>query len=451
MLAALIRLLSIQGCTYYIYIKLLNLECSKTMKKLPVIVVITILAYYLGILIKMFIIPIMILITSLYLILSSKNIIKVNITASIISYGVGFFIYTIANFVSSIIRIVFSNMPFELFSIIILLIQTILVVLLFKIKRLKNGMPFLKNIIGTDSGVIISIFLLIGIVILFCNDYNYIYAAPFFAVLLLGSLIYIWWRKRLTNLYISNKKESELNELKKQLVEKEQRILYLEQQNSELSKIIHRDNKLIPALVYAVKSQLDEINITNDLATIKIKGQELLAHLEKISLDRFTIIKNYQFLNKDIPKTKVSSIDALLSYMLNKASSAGVIFDVNVMGSIIYMVESIINDKDLSVLLAELIDNALIAVKKCENKRVYVTLGIVDKAYVVYVLDSGEPFAPEVLNNIGKKQITTHQKEGGSGIGLMTIYEVVNKYRASLDIIALPSDSIYTKRIAISF
>jgi hypothetical protein len=451
MIAALIRLLSIQFCTFYTFTKLLNIKNSYMLSKLLIIIAVTIISYYVGSIFTAFTIPLMILITIGYLISSKEVSLNTRIITAIIAYGVSFCIYLIANFTSSITRLLIINISAELCSIITLIVQSLIIVLLFRIKRLRRGMPFLKNIVGTDSGVVINILLLNSIILLFNNNYNYIYLLPTFIVITSGGLIYLWWRKSLTKLYISNTKDTEINNLKEILEEKEQRILYLEQQNSELAKIIHTDNKLVSSLDFAVKSLFEILGSSDDLEDIRARGRDLLAHVEEVTQDRFGIINAHRLLNKSLPKTRVTSIDILLSYMLNKASSAGITFDVNIMGSIKYMTDSIITDKDLTVLLAELIDNAIIAVKQSEIKRVLVTLGIADNNYVVYVFDSGGPFAPEVLSNFGKRQITTHREEGGSGIGLMTISEIVNKYKASLDIINLPSGSLYTKQIAICF
>lgn len=451
MLASIIRLLSIQLCTYYTYIRLLNTKQGHMAIKVLGLITIAIISYFIGVLFISLTIPLMILITIGFLTIKKEHPTNVIITAAVISYGVSLFIYTVASLASSAIRLAKINIPDELFYIINAIIQMSVILLLFRIKRLRRGMPFLNNVIGTDSGIVISILLLNSIILLFNNNYNYIYLLPTFIVITSGGLIYLWWRKSLTKLYISNTKDTEINNLKEILEEKEQRILYLEQQNSELAKIIHTDNKLVSSLDFAVKSLFEILGSSDDLEDIRARGRDLLAHVEEVTQDRFGIINAHRLINKSLLKTRVTSIDILLSYMLNKASSAGITFDVNIMGSIKYMTDSIITDKDLTVLLAELIDNAIIAVKQSEIKRVLVTLGIADNNYVVYVFDSGGPFAPEVLSNFGKRQITTHREEGGSGIGLMTISEIVNKYKASLDIINLPSGSLYTKQIAICF
>ena len=450
-LSALIRLFSIQICVFIVFRRLLNNKIKYNIFNLLAALATTVLSYYVDGIIPILTIPIMIITTIYYI--WKRKIAPFNLTVitCIISYGICCLIYTILAIISSFVRLFYVNADYTILSIILMILQVLVSNQIFMIKRLKKGMPFIKNIVGTNTGILISILLLSGTVIMLSNNYNYIFLIPYIITIIAGGFIFMWWRNRITKSYINNIKDTELKNLKEQLEEKERKILHLEQQNSELAKIIHKDNKLIPSLEFAVKSSLEVLNTSHDLDYIHNKGQELLAHVEDISRERYGIITTYQLLNKDLPKTKVSSIDALLSYMLNKASASGVIYDVNVMGSIKYMVDNIITENDLATLLAELIDNALIATKSCDIKRVLVTLGVVEDKYVVYMFDSGEPFAPEVLNDFGKKQITTHQNEGGSGIGLMTIHDIVSKYKASIEIITLPADNTYTKQIAISF
>ena len=68
------------------------------------------------------------------------------------------------------------------------------------------------------------------------------------------------------------------------------------------------------------------------------------------------------------------------------------------------------------------------------------------------ILDSGIAFTPETYQHFGNKQYTTHQESGGSGIGLMDIWKIKRKYKASLHIYEYPANmNIYTKKIAFVF
>ncbi len=88
--------------------------------------------------------------------------------------------------------------------------------------------------------------------------------------------------QRHKELYLSRLKENELQRLCELLKQKDERIEYLERQNAELSKIIHKDNKLIPAMELAVRGYLggavDE--------ALRARGLELAGRLEEMSRER---------------------------------------------------------------------------------------------------------------------------------------------------------------------
>jgi hypothetical protein len=61
----------------------------------------------------------------------------------------------------------------------------------------------------------------------------------------------------LTKTYLARLRTEEIRALENIVREKEQRIAQLEQQNEALSRIIHKDNKLIPAMELAVREFLE--------------------------------------------------------------------------------------------------------------------------------------------------------------------------------------------------
>ena len=76
-----------------------------------------------------------------------------------------------------------------------------------------------------------------------------------------------------------------------------------------------------------------------------------------------------------------------------------------------------------------------------------------DNYYSLYVYDSGIEFEPETLEVLGKKPITTHSSDGGTGFGFMNTFDTLKKYNASLIINELnsPCEDNYTKSIIIKF
>ncbi len=66
-------------------------------------------------------------------------------------------------------------------------------------------------------------------------------------------------------------------------------------------------------------------------------------------------------------------------------------------------------------------------------------------------MNSGEFFNTDILLNFGIKKATTHLHEGGSGIGLITVYEILRKYKASFILDELDNNTLFSKKLSISF
>ena len=73
------------------------------------------------------------------------------------------------------------------------------------------------------------------------------------------------------------------------------------------------------------------------------------------------------------------------------------------------------------------------------------------KDFIIEIADNGNPFEANVLVNYGLEQLTTHADTGGSGIGLMDIWKIKEKYGTSLHITEYEKDAPYTKKIALIF
>ncbi|MEG0596961.1 MAG: hypothetical protein RR502_02850 [Oscillospiraceae bacterium] len=322
-------------------------------------------------------------------------------------------------------------------------LQFLLLLIPFRLKRLRRGMPFLLRYGDSDIGVYIASSLLLA-TSFFSADKgaNRAFIIPIAFIAICGLILFFWWRSRLTRTYIECAKDRELQEL---LADKDERIAALEYHNAELSKIIHRDNKLIPAMAFAVRECI------TDSALGEAKREALLSQLETATAARRGILKDYETQGKTLPTTTVSGIDSLLSYFYHKAATNGIGFDVSLSGNVKYLIETTINEEDLKTLLADLIENACIAVRSCERKTVLARFGIVDGSYAVDILDSGTPFQIDVLLRMGREQITTHADTGGSGIGMMTTAERLKKYRASFILEEFSDNHIFTKRVSISF
>ncbi len=331
-------------------------------------------------------------------------------------------------------------------------VQALLTLFTFRIKRLKNGMPFLIEHGSSDIGVYVSVTLLIAASFIgLKEDNNPVKLIPIIFILISGLIILVWWRKSLTMKYLDRIRAQELQELRDAVAEKDAEIKRLKSHNDELAKIIHKDNKLIPALELAVRQYLDTAENEPDPAVRLAKAKTLLSQIESKTKERTGIIRVYEFTSKSLPSTGVPSVDALLSYMLQRAIEYRVDFDVSLSGSVKRLVENIADERDVNTLLADLAENALLSAKKRASGKVLVNLGIADECYRIDVFDNGAPFSQETIARLGLEKSTTRAGEGGSGIGLMSLFEIIGKYNASFVIEDIFSNSQYTKKVSVCF
>ena len=238
--------------------------------------------------------------------------------------------------------------------------------------------------------------------------------------------------------------------MEEQLTESLQEIKMLKEENETLSKLIHRDNKLIPSLQLSVHQYL-MLGQQGDLEKLNVTGQKLLQQLNQEMQERSDILLNINTLDKRLPSTLIPELDQCLRYMLHKCTNEGICLEVTTEENILSFAQSI-SKKDLQTVLADLLENARIALKNCERKYILVELKKQNGIFTLAVWDSASFFPKEVLYHLGRKRYTTHKKDGGSGIGMIAIHEILERYHASIFIDEkLAEETIYTKKIEISF
>lgn len=443
-------------CCFYTYAKLLNQPI--TIKQIAIDSALSLclsaFTYYLKLYIPPLIIPFIVVVSIVFLTLSTKTKLELSITTTILSFGIS---YAFLNIFIIIFALIFPliNDGYSTDNVTIITVcacttQILLINVLFRLKRLKSGMPFLKYKGDSNTGIFFSVLLLCGAMILSGQkNSELVYIIPVVLIFLCGVFVIFWWRGKLAKTYIERLRSDELCGLKDTIRNKDLQIENLRQQNDTLAKIIHKDNKLIPAMELAVKEYLEFYEESGSKA--RENGRELIMQLEKMFDERSGILKESQAENVKLPLTNVLSIDSLMKYMFNKAKENGVILEFALSGSVTYMIENIISDSELRTLLADLIENAIISTKKAVNKRILVSIGISNNYYLISVLDSGIPFEAKTIVNLGINKATTHADDGGSGIGLLTVFQILKARRASFIIEEFPDNSIYTKRLSIKF
>lgn len=392
------------------------------------------------------------LLNCLYIILRIRRSIINTITICVISCGIANIITAFAFIISIPLEFfVFNFINNEVLKKILAMtflysLQLVLTFFIFKIKRFKSGISVQDNDGNIELLLLISI-LSIFLMTLFYTDN--VANSPTEIILLTlifcGLGLIIWWKKYVTNRYHTQiyKRNEILYENRIEEYENERNNLL--NQNAELSKIIHRDNKLIPAMVMAVKELITTVPEKADLSG-------LLEQLEELSSEHKEIIDAYQKETDILPKTGSIPIDAVLHYVLSKAKQFDIDFNANLVNDCIPDLLSKITDiTDLTTILCDLGENAVIATKNISESKILIAFDYAESnAPRICVYDNGPLFDEKVIANMGKRRVTTHKDDGGSGIGLMTLFEILNKYNASFCLDERQNNE-FTKCIRLTF
>lgn len=313
--------------------------------------------------------------------------------------------------------------------------QIIFLILLFQIRRFKKGIPDIEKNFSNEVGILISMPLLfISALFSVKNASVFLIMFAAFLTLTIGILILLWWRKYLLNTYIHKAQRQTIQILENTIAEQKEEL-------ERLSKIIHKDNKLVGALYLSVQELY--------ASTRTEQGLELQKELELLSEERKGILQSYENSGEHLPKTKVFSTDVIISYLFRRALEKDIHFDVTITGDIRFMTESVLEEALLNTLLADLGENAIIATAKAERRNILLSLGVRDGQYCIDVFDSGADFDAGVIENLGRRRYTTHKSEGGSGIGLMTTLEILEKKKGSFELEELRENCLFTKRVSI--
>ena len=290
---------------------------------------------------------------------------KTALITTVIALGISLCSFTFSAVIMTLFLLCTGLTPENHFWILIKLVigimQYVLVHLPFQLKRLKKGMPFLYELNFNNAGFFLSICIIICVIIISTpyTLHTYIIMSSLFLIFPCALLLISWWRAIITRNYRRKLQQFEMQKLKNELVQKEQEIARLLENNKALAQIIHRDNKLIPAMELAVNTFLQNRN-TLSPQQLKEQGLALAAHLQTMSQERKFNLAEYQ--------------------------------------------------------------------------------------------TNGQPFSHEIFQDFGLKAHTTHAGNGGSGIGLMGIWKLKKKYRASLVITEYaPGTYSYTKQISLIF
>ena len=326
-----------------------------------------------------------------------------------------------------------KNLPWFFIQIFIGIIHFFIIYFCFHIPRLQKGMVFLYNIPSFNIGSSLCFFLIMLIFMLSQLKTPFESFTLKFASLIIFCtfLLLYWWNYHLTQTYRKYLRRNELATLELLLTEKDTEITHLKTENDKLSRLIHKDNKMIPALTMAVEDFLQNANKLPP-AELEQLGSSLQTQLTLLYDDRLAILNSYEQELYPLPSTGLTSVNGVLVFMQQKALQAGIQFQFIFSNSPSSVIPDKIPEKDFSHLLSDLLDNAVIAAGCFPSGIVRVHMGSFDNIYTLKIFNTGQPFPVEVLQDMGINRHTTHETAGGSGIGMMDIWELKEQYSLTL-------------------
>ena len=466
MIATYIKYFTLFVCSFIFFSKLLNQKINKsnffatfTHKKIALIIQATsfLIVDLIIITIRIFIPHLTVLFLFILLYIYASFVYHVlpetTIVTSLISLVLSYFMFYISAIIASPVSLIAKNasltteMTMNIFTPIVCLFQIILTFLIFSIKRLKNGMPFLFEKISNKIGVFLSCFVLfISSLFTILDHKNRHYTLLIVFCTFMCFILFIWWRKQLSISYINRTHNNEILSL-------EAEIKKLNQDNKHMAMIIHKDNKLIPAMIMSVENLLNKAsnnNITD--TTLVTEATNLLKELNTLSKERTGILSSNSPNKLTFTSTNLIRLDSVIQYMHEKCKAENISFDVSVTADATSLIKKSISEDALVTLVADITENAIIATRNNEDtKNILLCIKNENNTYHIEVYDSGSHFAPHVIKNAGKRPTTTHLDTGGSGIGLMTTFTLACESFASFVINESIEDPKYTKCVSIVF
>ncbi len=435
---------------FYFFSKLLNLKTS--LRKYFINVIYSLLLCIIISIIKIYAphLTTFVLLFSAYI---QANIeyntsIKITLSTTLLSIGFSYFTFAIATFVISPFSILvqslitIDNVYFPIHMSLTGLFQFSLSYIIFKIKRLKNGMPFLLQKVPISIGIFITCLILLSNFLLTVFDNNAsMYSFLIIICTITSFILFIWWRKQLSVTYINRAHNAEIERLQSELDK-------LHQDNERLGSIIHKDNKLIPAMIIAVQNALS--TQTSNNLNQKALLEPILKELELLATERSILTTNQIEAQFSIPSSSITRLDMMLKFMSQKAEKFDIKLTIDFHVKANDMISEDFTEDALVTIVADLVENAIIATKLSSiTKEIYIDFTKNNNNYCINVYDTGIPFEPYTIKYAGIKKASTHLDNGGSGIGLMSTFTLLKDSYSSFVIDETIDKDNYTKKVAI--
>lgn len=164
-------------CSFYLFYKLLNLKNPKILQKISFFIIFLIDSFLFCFLKAnsfIFIFPTIILFNTFILSRFTQKTISLSLVTLVISEGIHYILFLLAALLTALVIAPFFygryDLPYVAIQFTGGLLELLLIFLLFKIKRLRRGMPFLYQIGSSATGFILSCFILLIVTIISFYD-----------------------------------------------------------------------------------------------------------------------------------------------------------------------------------------------------------------------------------------------------------------------------------------
>lgn len=334
--------------------------------------------------------------------------------------------------------------------ILVLTFEAIILFFIFKRKRFKYGLTFVKNnnyeyfdlIMINISAVVILAYYIFG------SYYGNLTKQLLICLVVLAFIMFLVIQKTLTLYYKQKLLHQTIEDYKNEISEKDKKIKELSDEKYKISKLNHEFYNRQKSLEKKVADYVSNASVetANELAIT-----EQIADLSKEYSDKLQNIKHPD----KLPTTEIEEIDDMFKYMQSECKKNNIEFKLQINGNIHHMINQIIPKDKLVTLIGDHLRDAIIAINSSNNsfKSIIAILGKADEFYEFCVFDTGIEFELETLLALGTKPITTHKDTGGTGYGFMTTFETLRATKGSLVIEEKHkmSENDYTKAVRIIF
>jgi hypothetical protein len=327
---------------------------------------------------------------------------------------------------------------------------------IFKLKRFKKGLTFLKEEKFSGNIMLLGIVLSGMVVIIYTilsktkNDDTTVTLISGAILVAIG--IFIWAQKSITSHYKNLLKKDTIKLLESELIKEKAEKDKIYKELETIATINHKYAHKISALEYKIEKYNSllsaNIEFSNEIANMKDAVKELSSEYTAEITKKMVGLK-------DLSKTGFLKIDNMLEYFKANAQECKIDFVFEQEVDIRELVNEIIEEERIEILIADHVKDAIIAVEHSKNLNKTIKLKFCKEngIYALKIYDTGIEFEINTLTNLGAKPITTYKKEGGSGLGFITTFETLKKCKASLFIeeFCLTEKNIYTKGVSIHF